>query len=80
MSAVTGISPFPKFSRRVSRCRLFQRYIDIFWVWRQNFFISNKKDSAGNFIARCSIYCEWFHKNCVSISKNVFSSEDEHKR
>ena len=31
------LSPFPMISRRVPRCRLFQRYIDIFCVCRQNF-------------------------------------------
>ena len=30
-------------------------------------------------MARCSICYEWFHKNCMSISKEVFSADDEHK-
>ena len=72
--------PFPKISRRVARCRFFQRYIDIFCVCRQNFFMSDTKDSVDNFMARCSICYEWFHKKCMSISKKVFSSEDEHKK
>ena len=37
--------------------------------------MSDTRDSAGNFKARCSICCEWFHKKCMSISKKVFSSE-----
>ena len=74
------LSPFPKISRRVPRCRFFQRYINIFCVCRQNFFMSDTKDSADNFMARCSICYEWFHKKCMSISKKVFSSEDEHKK
>ena len=74
------LSPFPKISRRVPRCRLFQRYIDIFCVCRQNFFMSDTKDSVDNFMARCSICYEWFHKKCMSISKKVFSSEVEHKK
>ena len=32
------LSPFPKISRRVPRYRLFQPYIDIFYVCGQNFF------------------------------------------
>ena len=74
------LSPFPKISRRVPHCRFFQRYIDIFCVSRQNIFLSDTKDSADNFMARCSICYEWFHKKCMSISKKVFSSEDEHKK
>ena len=75
-----GLSPFSNISRRVPRYRLFQRYIDIFCVCRQNFFMSDTKDSVDNFIASCSISYEWFHKKCMSISKNVFSSEDQRKK
>ena len=74
------LSPFPKIARRVPRCRLFQRYIDIFFVCRESVFMSDSKDSVDNFMARCSICYEWFHKKCMSISKKVFSSEDEHKK
>ena len=69
-----------ELSPRVPRCRLFQRYIDIFCVCRQNFFMSDTKDSVHNFMAKCSICYEWFNKKCMSISKKVFSSEDEHKK
>ena len=51
------LSPFPKFSRRVPCCRLFQRYIDIFCLCRQNLFMSDPKDSIGLFLARCSLCC-----------------------
>ena len=56
-------SPFPKIARRVPRCRFFQRYIDIFCVCRQNFFVSDTKDSVDNFKSRCSTCYEWFPKN-----------------
>ena len=39
----------------------------------------NTKDSADNFMAWYSICYEWFHRKCMSISKKVFSSEDEDK-
>ena len=74
------LSPFPKIASRVPRCRLFQRYIDIFFVCRENVFMSDSKDSVDNFMARCSICYEWFHKKCMSISEKDFSSEDEHKK
>ena len=80
MSATSGITPFPKISRRVPHCRHFQRYIDIFRVCRQNLFMSDTKDNVDNFMARCSICYDSFHKKCMSISKKVFSSEDEHKK
>ena len=44
-----------------------------------NFFMSDTKDNVDNFMARCSICYEWFHKICMSISKKVLSSEDEIK-
>ena len=74
------LSPFSNISRRVPRYRLFQRYIDIFCVCPQTFFMSDTKDSVDNFIGSCSISYEWFHKKCMSISKNVFSSEDQRKK
>ena len=55
-------SPFLNISRRVPHCRFFQWYIDISCVCQQNFFMSNMKDCADNFMARCSICFEWFHK------------------
>ena len=67
------LSPFPNISRRVPRCRLFQPYIDIFYVCGQNFFMSDSKDNVDNLMARCTICYEWFHKKCMSISKKVFS-------
>ena len=74
------LSPFPRISTRGPRWRHFQQCIDIFCVCRQNFFMSDIKESASNFKARCSISCDWFHKKCMSITKKVFSSEDEHKK
>ena len=41
------LSFFSKFSRRVPRCRLFQPYIDIFYVCGQNVFMSDSKDMSG---------------------------------
>ena len=56
------LSPFPKISRRVPRCGLFQWYIDTFCVCRQNFFMSDSKDGVDNVMTRCSICYEWFRK------------------
>ena len=42
--------------------------------------MSDAKDSVDNFMAGCSICYEWFHKKRMSISKEVFSSEDKHKK
>ena len=42
--------------------------------------MSDTKDNVDNFMARCSICYDSFHKKCMSISKKVFSSEDEHKK
>ena len=66
------LSPFPKISIRVPRWRLFQRSIDISWVCPQNVFMSDTKDSAGNFMGRWSICCDWFYKKCMSIGKKSF--------
>ena len=56
------LSAFPKISRRVPRCGLFQRYIDTFCVCRQNVFMSDSKDGVDNVMTRCSICYEWFCK------------------
>ena len=69
------LSPFPKISRRVPRCKLFQRYIDTSCVCRQKIFMSDSRDSVDYVMAICCIYYEWFHKKCMSISKKVFSSK-----
>ena len=42
-------------------------------------FISDSKDSVDNFMTRCSVCYEWFHKKCKSICKKVISSEDNIK-
>ena len=50
-----------------------------FGVCRQKFFMTDTKDSAGNIMDRCCTCREWFHKKYMSISKQVFCSENEHK-
>ena len=72
-------SPFPRTTKRVSRCRASTLFHDVFCVCRDAYFDADCDDDDGKFMAMCSMCKEWFHKKCLGISRKVFTDENIHK-
>ena len=61
---------FWRFQGRFYVADFFNNMLIYFVYAGKTFFMGNRKDSVGNFMARCSICCEWSQKNAWVLAKN----------